>query len=255
MSILDKNYLSVRIQPQRVDVLARVGEKTSYQQFDSHAPKGEWRLPAGLKQWEGINFEKVTCSIDNEYFGLVPAAVFDPAGLQQYLSLSVTGDSTRFTYLYDQLSVADMMVAYAVDSEMYRAMVTAFPATVFRHYSSICSPHFLRHVPRAESVVYVHICPGAFYLVLKSAGKMRVCNRFVYRAPEDILYYLLFALEQTGCDAASTTLVMGGEVQRNMDTLMLLKEFFAHVELDEIKELSDNEMKYQGAFASQYLCV
>ncbi|MFI5203806.1 MAG: DUF3822 family protein [Flavobacteriales bacterium] len=255
MSILDKNYLSIRILPQRVDVLVRMGEKTTYAQFETNSPKGEWNLPSGMKQWEGMAFEKVTCSVDNEFFGLVPAAVFDPLGVEHYLALSLTSDSSRYTCLYDQFSVADMMVVYAVDRLMYHAIVNAFPSAVFRHYSSICSPHFLRHAPRADNVVYVHMCPGAFYLVLKSGGKMKVCNRFVYRAPEDILYYLLFALEQAGCDPAATTLVMGGEVQKNMDALMLLKEFFALVELDEVKEQSSEEMKYQGAFASQYLCV
>src|SRR5687767_14365185 len=142
MSILDKNYLSIRILPQRVDVLVRTGEKTSYVQFETSGLKGDWKLPSGMKQWEGMPFEKITCSVDNDCFGLIPAAVFDPAGIQQYLTLSVTGDVSRYTYLYDQLSVADMMVAYAVDSVMYRAIVNAFPATVFRHYSSICSPHF-----------------------------------------------------------------------------------------------------------------
>jgi hypothetical protein len=153
------------------------------------------------------------------------------------------------------MPTADMVLVYAIDKLLYRMIVQMFPSAVFRHYASVCTPHFLKHAPRNSDSVYVHLCPDSFYMVLKSGGKLKICNRFVYRAPEDILYYILFGMEQTGSNPENALLVVGGEVHKNADAVILLKEFFAQVEPDETGLKNLDEMKYDGPFAQQYLCV
>lgn len=247
--------MSLRLLPTRLDVLVSKGAQQELHSYPIQGKDLQWRLPEEVRKWSQQAYENVTCSVDHETFGLVPSGVFDPSQAFIYIEHLLPPHKTEVVTLHDAIPSLDMVNVFALDKHMYKQITDLFPTVVFRHYASICTPYFLRHATVREHLAYIHFCDQAFYLILLNQRKVQVCNRFVFRAPEDVLYYLLFALEQTGQDAAQLDLMVGGEVKEHMDAVVLLREFLHSVELDEFVASDRPELKYQGAYAAQYLCA
>ena len=106
-----------------------------------------------------------------------------------------------------------------------------------------------------KTIATVDFEDGLFYLCIADKTDLLLCNKFVFKSPEDILYFLLYSLEQFEIKPANCQLHICGMVSQNSNALVLLREYFDQVVIEENEIQNAIELKYQTAFFHQDACV
>jgi hypothetical protein len=63
--------------------------------------------------------------------------------------------------------------------------------------------------------VFLNIRDQQFDMMVMNSRHLRFCNSFPFSAPEDLLYYVIFVMEQLGLNPEETTASLMGQVERN----------------------------------------
>ena len=164
----------------------------------SHFPKGQPLNDkiAFLVQNYGLNqkkFEKTNISILNTDFSMVPEAYASEADFKKYLLFS-TGVSTVKKSPVHRLK--DLIFCYGADTELINYLERTFVNASIRHSGAVNLQLFFNQHSLTGSNLFLTIHEGAIELCAKQPLALLFYNVYNYSANEDILYYLLFAMEQ-----------------------------------------------------------
>lgn len=90
--------------------------------------------------------------------------------------------------------------------------------------------------------IFVHIWNGYIEVIVIQNFKLLYFNIFEYKKSEDILYYVLFVLEQMGFTAAEEDVMLMGNVDSNRELLSLMKLYCGNVSVIWSDILPDNSI-------------
>ena len=80
-------------------------------------------------------------------------------------------------------------------------------------------------------ICYVHLAEGQMDMTVFSGKKMQYFNSFSAGTGEDIMYYLLFAIEQLGLDPATIKLRFLGEIEAGDATYDLAARYIENISI------------------------
>lgn len=66
-------------------------------------------------------------------------------------------------------------------------------------------------------------------VILRSSHALRYCNRFGFKNPQDLTYYILYVLEELRLEPYSVNILLYGEITPFADSYMHLSEFLPHM--------------------------
>ncbi|MEJ2163779.1 MAG: DUF3822 family protein [Robiginitalea sp.] len=167
----------------------------------------------------------------NTLFCLVPQPLFDPENLPNYLKYNakiLATDHLDFDIIRG-LDTANVYVPFAnVNNYLY----DLFGAFEFRHSGTVMLETLVK-LPssRQGTVCYAHLAESQMDLALFSNKKLVFYNSFLIQSPEDVLYFLLFTLEQIEMDTDSLKLRLLGEVSQGDPVYELCSEYLENVSL------------------------
>jgi len=201
----------------------------------------------------GHDYQVVYCALKHPFFVLIPESLYDADAVNEFLPGI---DLSNQKIITDKISRNNVMCVYPLDQEFYNQLVHRYPNIILRHYASVMIDYTLKTgFTEQKTVAAIDIEDGLFYLCLAHKTDLLLCNKFAFKAPEDILYFLLYSLEQFGIAPASCQLHISGMVSEHADSLVLLKEYIEHVVIEEISMSNAREFKSQAAFFHQDVCV
>lgn len=207
-----------------------------------------------LKSFDGTGhqYRVVYCAVKHPFFVLVPEVLFDAHAPQQYLpGIDLEGQKI----MYDKIARNGIICIYTVEEKWYRDFTHRYPNVILKHYASVLIDYTVRNgFAVQEPVVSIDLEDGLFYLCLANKTELLLCNRFSFKMPEDVLYFLLYSLEQFGIHPAGCHVHISGMVSENAASVVLLNEYFDHVSLEETGVKAD-KFRNQAAFFHQDACV
>jgi len=105
----------------------------------------------------------------------------------------------------------DVTFCFTPDTELLAQLERTFPNASLRH-SGVVSIHLLfSHHTLKSCDIFLNIHDGFIELAAKRKSGLLFYNVFNYSTSEDILYYLLFMMEQFDLDPAFTKLGVAGQ--------------------------------------------
>lgn len=145
---------------------------------------------------------------DCEQMVLVPAALYNVDNGQELLDVQF-GDLFRGTMLTEQIHGRQDYSVYRVSTDAFHHLAGAHVMTQHRHLVSLWL-EWLDKIPAySEGEAFLLFETNRIYLALRKK-EWQVVQQYEYQQPEDISYYLLSALEQTGLDPATVQLYFNG---------------------------------------------
>lgn len=201
----------------------------------------------------GRGYNLVYCTVKHPFFVLIPEMLFDENNAEQFLmGIDLTGKKI----LYDKVSRNGVICIYTIDQEAYERIIFQYPNVILRHYASVLIDYTVKTgFTEQKNVVTVDLENHVFYLCISKKTDLMLCNKFTCKAPEDILYFLLYSLEQFDLKPEQTQLHISGMVSENTEALVLLKEYFEAVMVEELNHIKADQFKYQTAFFHQETCA
>jgi hypothetical protein len=121
-----------------------------------------------------------------------------------------------------------------------------FPGSFLRSASAVFVKGVLRqHSQLIARQVFINIYPGFFEITVIQGLRLLYLNAFRYSAPSDVLYYVIFVLEQLGFVPSEEKVTLMGEITDNSTIYSQLKMYCGSLNFITKPE----ELEYGEAFA------
>ncbi|MFK5973547.1 MAG: DUF3822 family protein [Flavobacteriaceae bacterium] len=158
-------------------------------------------------------FSEVLVIHKNEFFNLVPKALFDAGELPNYLKFN-TRLLTNDHIVFDEISSYDIVNVYVPFTNINNYIFDLFGEFEFQHTATIMIHTLLNSKLNGEKpVCYVYVTPNEMAITVISHKKLIVYNSYNFNTREDFIYYVLFTLEQLQLDTENTALKLFGAIE------------------------------------------
>jgi len=115
-----------------------------------------------------------------------------------------------------------------------RSAAAVFVKGIFRKYSQLIARQ-----------VFINIHPGFFEITLIQGQRLLYLNTFKYSAPSDVLYYVIFVLEQLGFVPSEEKVTLMGDIIESSVIYTELKMYCESLQFVE----KPNELKFGESFS------
>jgi hypothetical protein len=174
-----------------------------------------------------------TCIIVNSLnYTLVPHALYDP--LQKETYLEFVHSQVESGIFHDHfLNSAEAWVIFSVHKSINEIIDRYFNSARILHHAGAMIESILPRYRHSEqrNPVFVNIRTGSFDIIVLRDGKMLYCNSFNWKANEDLVYYLIFVLDQLDLNPENVPVLLAGNVETSSGLFELLQRYIRHVDL------------------------
>jgi hypothetical protein len=175
-----------------------------------------------------IKFKNVHVSILNSYFSLLPEAFAIKDAAKEIIEFSSGLSEIKNT---TSVVFKEVSFTYTFEAEIQSLLERTFRQAVFHHAGSISIALLFANHSLKNSDIFLNFHPGSFELAAKQNGKFCYYNVFSFETNEDILYYLLFMMEQYEFDPLLTRLTLAGQLEVDSELVKSVKKYIRHVSM------------------------
>jgi len=102
-----------------------------------------------------------------------------------------------------------------------------------------------KHAKLLSRQVFLNVHRGYFEIVVIQGSRVLYLNTFRYSSPSDVLYYVIFVLEQLGFVPSEENITLMGDISENETICNQLKMYCGSLSYEE----NPGGLEYSGAFA------
>lgn len=191
-------------------------------------------IPSRLDEWLGSqeiigkSFAEVQVHFFSEKFTLVPAGFYD-ANYQYDLFRVLFGSENGFQVAGNYLDHHNLHLLFDLPVNFSAGLDSRLENYSLLHpVSTIAAkiPAFDEPEKNGAALVFGK---DNFDVVFFREGKMLFANHFRYEHPNDVIYYIITALQQYGFNREKTNLFLQGEILEKDEISIQLKKYFPAV--------------------------
>jgi len=181
--------------------------------------------------WIRQPFDSVSLMIENNRSTLIPAPLFDPEEKKSYFDFIHEKDDRTET-LYDKLQQLEIVNVYDVCAKLLEAGLQIFPgAKIFHHSSALIQSIWMNYKNRINGKkVFIHVRENDFDFLIFDGKQLNYYNAFHFRTPTDLLYYVIFVMEQLTLNPEETEVVLMGNIIKESELYDLLYRYIRNIE-------------------------
>ncbi|MDP3557805.1 MAG: DUF3822 family protein [Bacteroidota bacterium] len=204
-------------------------------------------------------FDKILISVSNKEFTLVPEAYSNQNDLKEFLKFSTGVTEVKNPLIH---SIKNVKFCYLFDQDLIQYLEKTFSQAIIKHSGAINIDLFFGNHSLINSNLFMSLNDGLLEIMAKDKSDLLFYNTFSYENNEDVLYYLLFMMEQFNLNPLQVKLFICGQVQTNDALVLSIKKYIKHVNFgihdSKIKlegELSKLPLHHYFTVLNQHLCV
>ncbi len=195
-------------------------------------------------------FKSVLVGMPGKISTLIPSVLFDIHTVNLFLGFNHEADEAQLQS-HDKIAMADAYNAYAYDAALADCWKPLSSKVRVVHYTTaLIQSMLLQHRAEAHSKILLHVRRDSFDLVVTEGRTLQLCNVFDYKAPEDVLYHVLNAMEQLNLNPANETLIMAGQVEKKSAVYEILHKYVSNITF--AQRIPNTECSYGFAALQQH---
>lgn len=203
-------------------------------QFDKRANPFEVleHLKTILAEHPQLNqtFQSVLVIHQNELSNLVPKSLFDEKQSADYLKFNSKILKSDFIS-HDDILSNDAVNVYVPFVNINNFIFDKFGVFVYKHASTILIDKLLQQESESkDDVIYININQQHFELIGFRNGKLLIYNSFEFSTKEDVIYYVLFTIEQLRFNPETLKLKLMGTIENEDELFTILYTYIRSVE-------------------------
>ncbi|MDO5104555.1 DUF3822 family protein [Capnocytophaga sp.] len=206
----------------------------------------EQEIYAVLESEEDLrqDFNNIKVYHNTPIFTFIPQALFNgKKNAIEYLKYSIDVSALKENFVeYDRIVPIDTVNVYIPDILINNILIEYYGAFEYQHFSSSLLRMLLRHyASHAYEIMYVYAEQNSFYFVMFRDKKLYYFNRFEYQTFDDLLYYILFTIEQLNINPERVPLYFIGDMNINVLICERIQRYIKYIYL----------MKYNKSYFSE----
>lgn len=179
------------------------------------------------------NVINVKLIISNKLSCLVPKELFDEELSLDYLKFSSKLIKNDFAS-NDFIEELDIHNVYLPFVNVNNYLIERFGSFEYYHYSTMLLKKTLKKtISNSKTMLFANIDQESFQLIIFKNKKLLYYNNFEYQTKEDILYFLLFAIEQNKEIKSETKLNLTGFFSEKDKIFSYLSKFIKNIIIDQ----------------------
>lgn len=178
---------------------------------------------------------------------LIPVDLFNHSKADEIFRLNYAEPIDNLDY--NRIPELGIVNIYELPLWIKSLFVIKFPRVKIVHPSTVILKGIFKQ-PTFSPKIHVYLEKGSFYLLITAKGKLQYYNRFDQAAVADMVYHILFVLEQKEMDQKKMDVMVYG-VPQNWEHRDEFQGFFANP----IKISDKREQAEHFVLSNQLLCV
>ncbi len=208
-------------------------EFNQYEVFDKKANPFELleRLKSALESYPPLaqSFSNVLVIYQNELSNLVPKQFFIEQQSADYLKFNSKILNTDFIS-YDEIVFNESINVYVPYVNINNFIFDNFGVFEYKHASTILIDTILRKEINTEAAsLFLNFNAQNFELIAIKNKKLQLYNSFEYTTKEDVIYFLLFTIEQLHFNPENVKLNLMGAITKDDDLYALIYNYIRFV--------------------------
>lgn len=188
-------------------------------------------LIIGIKhfQFSKKNYQHVYVNYFNQQFTLCPTAFYNSENNRSLLEFN-SGSTNDKLVLTDDIN-ADIKLIYAIDESLKSTLDLIFPHHQLKHTLTVLSRLMLQSEELVKEHIILSIHTNYIDVIVKHDQKLLLANQFSIKTQEDVLYYLLFILEQYQLNPLTVNITVVGNLDTTSEIITSLKKYIKNIRL------------------------
>ena len=186
-----------------------------------------------------INVELIVC---NKLSSIVPKNLFEEKLSLDYLKFNskLLKDDYPANDMIEEIGAVNVYLPY-INVNNY--LIEKFGSFNYYHYSTILIKKLIKHNSSKDLALYANIELNNFQVLILKNRKLIYYNNFDIEEKEDILYFILFVMEQNKIDCNNDKLLLLGDIHKESDKYKLLIKFINNIEIMDFVEINKSKTK------------
>lgn len=203
-------------------------------------------------------FEKVNIAILNSDFTIVPEAFSSNSELKSLLNFTNGTSQDIQTFIHQ---FADFKFYFTTNIDLVCLFEKTFPNASIRHSGAVLINLMFGQHSLIGSDLFLNILDGFIEIGIKEKNKFLFYNVFNFDSDEDVLYYLLFTMEQFNLNPLLVKLTVASQLSVTDELINNIKKYIKHLhfciadkEIQLKEEISKLPQHYYFTVLNQHLC-
>lgn len=211
--------------------------------FNSHQELSEF-----FKQFteeysiKSVHYQSIFINWINKHFTLVPASFYKSEDSKKILEFNIGALDNELVFTNDVQG--DIKLIYSIPAELKATIDKLFPHHNLKHYGYSSIQLFFTHFQLKNYDVFLNIHEKQVELLIKKDKKLLLYNVFDTKNDEDILYYLLFSIEQFNLNPLTLKLAFSGNRATSDELFKAVKKYLKFADV----VVSDKLIKRKEVF-------
>lgn len=188
------------------------------------------------------NYKTININWLNKHFTMVPSSFYVEEKAKEVLEFNVGAVENELVFTNDVLG--DIKLIYSIPTELKNAIDKLFPHHNLKHFGFSSIQLFLTHFQLKNTDVFLNVHEQQIELLIKKDKKLLLYNVFNAKSDEDVLYYLLFSIEQFNLNPLTLKLAFSGNRATDDELFKAIKKYLKYAEV----VVSDKIIKRKDVF-------
>ncbi len=175
------------------------------------------------------NFSEVSIIYSTPIYSLVPTALFDESRASEYLKFNSKILANDYI-AHDVLENQGLVVVYVPFMNINNYFFEKYGTFNYYHSVGIMLKTILEKEKYSLPKMYLHFQQNSFDCIVLKRGELQLCNTYIYKTPEDFIYYTLFCMEQLKLDPETLPVLLCGAINKNDDIYKIAYTYIRSLE-------------------------
>ncbi|TAE25276.1 MAG: DUF3822 family protein [Cytophagales bacterium] len=194
-------------------------------------------------------WQQVLVTVNSPAFTLVPQSLFRKEYASSYMTLMRGTPLPPHEYAHSFAHTDEQIVSvFNVEHRLANYLAGVYPLQniTFVHQTSAlirASAALEKRLVSTQNLL-LYFEDEFVTIILRSNHALRFCNRFGFKNPQDLTYYILYVIEELRLEPYSVNILLYGEITPFADTYAQLSEFLPHMSFGQVP----HGLRFNGDF-------
>ena len=167
------------------------------------------------------------------------------------------------TIIEDNLNIIEAHNIYAIPTLILDMLNTFFPGFQIKSNSSILIEYLAKyHTSQNDKKLFLSVGKNYIEIIIFKGKDLLLQNIFKYHNKEDVLYYVLFCMQELGLSTEKDPIILLDNIRKNDDVFSILYDYIRNIsfikrpiEISMPKELNKVEQHQYTSLLYRMLCA
>lgn len=180
-------------------------------------------------QFSKKKYQHVYINYFTSQFTLCPSAFYNSENNRSMLEFNAGSVENKLVLTNDINT--DIKLIFAVEESLKSTLDLIFPNHQLKHSLTVLSKLMLVSEELMKEHILLSIHSNYIEIVVKHDNKLVLANQFSIKTQEDVLYYVLFILEQYHLNPLTANITIVGNLDTNSELITSLKKYIKNIHL------------------------